>query len=103
MIKQNIIPSGLTLYQNYPNPFNPTTKIKFTIPNAADALNASTTNVLLKVYDLLGKEISTLVDEQKQPGNYEVDFDGSNLPSGIYFYSITSGKFHDVKKMILMK
>ena len=103
-------PKSFMLYQNYPNPFNPTTKIKFVIPNVADAFNASTTNVFLKVYDVLGNEIATLVDKHKPPGTYEIEFDarlphrqGSNLPSGIYFYSITSGKFHDVKKMILMK
>lgn len=105
--------TSFRLFNNYPNPFNPTTKIKFTVPrhggqaNAADAFNESTTNVLLKVYDVLGNEITTLVDEQKPPGVYEVEFDGSyvsrRISSGIYFYSLTSGKFHDVKKMILMK
>jgi hypothetical protein len=83
------------LYQNYPNPFNPTTTIRFTIPHRS--------NVTLKVYDMLGKEIATLVDEDKEPGGYSVNFDASGLPSGVYFYRIRAGEFNQTKKMVLMK
>ena len=88
------------LYQNYPNPFNPTTKIKYSIPfvETEHALFAQ-----LKVYDILGREVTTLVNEEKQPGNYEVEFNASSLPSGIYFYRLTSGVFSNTKKFILLK
>jgi len=62
-----------------------------------------TSNVMLKVYDVLGNEIATLVNEEKQPGTYEVEFDGRGLPSGIYFYQLKAGSFVETKKMILMK
>jgi hypothetical protein len=88
------------LYQNYPNPFNPITKIKFDIP-------AKTVGqTFLSVYDILGKEIATLVNESAlggQPGTYSVDFDGTNFPSGIYFYRLTAGDFLETKKMMLIK
>jgi hypothetical protein len=83
------------LDQNYPNPFNPVTTIRYQIPE-----QSFTT---LKVFDLLGREISTLVREDKSPGNYEVRFDASGLPSGIYFYKLQVGKFNETKKMILLK
>jgi hypothetical protein len=83
------------LEQNYPNPFNPTTKINYKLSD--DGL------VTLKIYDILGKEITTLVNEQKSAGRYEVEFDGDNLNSGIYFYSITAGSFTQTKKMMLIK
>ena len=85
----------LLLNQNYPNPFNPTTNIGFRI--------AEFGFVSLKFYDLLGREVATLVNEEKPAGSYEVKFDGSGLSSGIYFYKIQTGNFIDVKKMILMK
>jgi len=91
------IPQEYRLYQNYPNPFNPTTKIKFQISGTSAA------QTFLSVYDLLGREVATLVNEQLQPGTYEVDFDGSNYPSGIYFYKIISGEYSAVKKMIMLK
>jgi len=91
----NIIPDSFSLSQNYPNPFNPTTNIKFNIPKRD--------NVTLKVYDLLGKEVATLVNEKLQAGTYEVKFDGSNLPSGIYFYKLESESFRETKRMILIK
>ena len=78
------------LFQNYPNPFNPVTQIKYTLPSAA--------NVQIKVYNLLGNEIVTLVKEFKQAGNYEIEFDASNLLSGTYFYKIISGSFQTLKK-----
>ena len=89
------IPLKYNLSQNYPNPFNPTTKISYSIPKAG--------HVSLKVFDILGKEVATLVNEQKQVGIYEVIFNGSNYPSGIYFYKIKSGSFTQIKKIILLK
>ena len=83
------------LKQNYPNPFNPTTKIQFNI--------AEIGFVTLKIYDLLGNEITTLVNEEKPAGSYKVDFDGSELPSGIYIYRLISANFSDSKKLILLK
>ncbi len=90
---------NFSLSQNYPNPFNPTTKIKYSIP--AGLYN--TEKVQLKVYDILGNEITTLVNNQQQPGNYEVTFKGTNLSSGIYFYTIRVGTFISTKKMVLLK
>ncbi|HMQ98286.1 MAG TPA: T9SS type A sorting domain-containing protein [Ignavibacteria bacterium] len=89
------IPNYFSLAQNYPNPFNPTTSIKYSVPTAV--------NVSLKVYDLLGKEVATLVNEMKQPGFHTADFNASNLASGIYFYRIDAGEFTSVKKMMLVK
>ena len=83
------------LDQNYPNPFNPTTNIEFRIADFGFAT--------LKVYDVLGREVATLVNETKVPGNYEVKFNAANLPSGIYFYRIQAGSFVEAKKMILLK
>ena len=91
-------PNVLSLYtldQNYPNPFNPVTRIRYAIPQTA--------NVEMKVFDVLGREVETLVSELKSPGQYEVNFDGGNLASGIYFYRIEAGEFITTKKMILMK
>jgi subtilisin-like proprotein convertase family protein len=89
------IPSRYLLKQNYPNPFNPKTKIKYGIPKSG--------LVTLKIYDLLGKEITTLVNTVKEPGTYTVDFDASGLSSGVYFYRIESGEFTEIKKMVLLK
>ncbi|MCK7526103.1 MAG: T9SS type A sorting domain-containing protein [Ignavibacteriales bacterium] len=83
------------LEQNYPNPFNPTTKINYSIKEKG--------NVELKIFDLLGSEIATLVNEEKTPGNYEVFFDASNLSSGVYLYTIKAGSFVQTRKMLLMK
>ncbi len=91
----NTIPENFSLQQNYPNPFNPTTQINYSIP--------STQNVTLKVYDELGKEVATLVNKDQAAGNYTVDFNASNLASGVYFYRIQAGDFVQMKKMILMK
>ncbi len=88
------------LSQNYPNPFNPSTKIKFEIPGQARDDNALVT---LKVYDVLGNEITTLVNEDKPAGEYEVEFDGRDLTSGIYFYQLQAGALVKTKKMILLK
>jgi hypothetical protein len=83
------------LFDNYPNPFNPTTKIKYQLPELS--------KVKLTVYDVLGREVKILVNEEKPAGNYEVEFDGTNLPSGIYFYRIETSKFSDTKKFVLLK
>jgi bacillopeptidase F (M6 metalloprotease family) len=88
------------LEQNYPNPFNPSTKIKYSIPSN---LNRETSNVSLKVYDVLGNAVATLVNEQKPAGTYEVEFDASNLSSGIYFYRLAAGSRIQTKKLILLK
>ncbi|MCW8849250.1 MAG: T9SS type A sorting domain-containing protein, partial [Melioribacteraceae bacterium] len=96
----NIIPEQYSLSQNYPNPFNPTTIIKYSIPNFASNLNSS---VVLKIYDVLGREVRTLVNQVQKPGNYEVNFNASDLSSGIYFYSIKAGNFYQTKKLMLLK
>jgi hypothetical protein len=88
------------LWQNYPNPFNPTTKIMYSITAVRTSFAKS---IQLKVFDILGNEIATLVNEEKSPSNYEVEFDGSNLPSGVYFYRLQAGNFIDIKKFILLK
>ena len=89
------------LNQNFPNPFNPTTTIKYSIPNGVGSKHAFT--VQLKVYDILGNEVATLVNEQKAAGNYTVNFDASELSSGIYFYKLIANNFIETKKMILLK
>ncbi len=96
------IPTEFSLEQNYPNPFNPSTKIKFNIPNV-ETLRATSLQVILKVYDILGNEVATLVDEEKSAGKYEVEFNGGNLSSGIYYYTLRAGSFIETKKLILMK
>ncbi|HMQ99015.1 MAG TPA: YCF48-related protein [Ignavibacteria bacterium] len=89
-----------SLFQNYPNPFNPQTKIKFAVPSS---VKGQTSNVKLIIYDLLGREVTTLVNKELKPGTYEADWDGSNYSSGVYFYKIISGDFVETKKMVLMK
>jgi hypothetical protein len=97
-------PSSYSLSQNYPNPFNPNTKIRFEIPSYGFPIKTfGNDKVVLKIYDVLGKEIATLVNEALQPGSYEVTYDGSNLASGIYFYRLTAGEYVTTKKMILLK
>ncbi len=91
---------SFNLYQNYPNPFNPSTTIKYQIPKNE---KRKTINVRLTVYDILGREVTTLVNEAKQPGNYEVNFDASSLTSGMYFYELRSGNYRAVKKMLLLR
>jgi hypothetical protein len=89
------IPSNYKLFQNYPNPFNPETKIKFDI--------TKTGNTIIKIYDAAGAEIKTLINEQLQPGTYEAEWDGSNYPSGVYFYKFITSNFSETKKMVLIK
>ncbi|MCH8032515.1 MAG: T9SS type A sorting domain-containing protein [Bacteroidetes bacterium] len=93
--EKNLIVDEFNLFQNYPNPFNPTTTINFTISDLRFTI--------LKVYDILGTEITTLVNEEKPAGNYEVEFDASSLPSGVYFYQLKAGSSIETKKMILLK
>ncbi len=90
-----ITPTTYALEQNYPNPFNPSTTIRFSQPTA--------NNVTLKVYDVLGQEVATLLNGFQNAGTYEYTFDAKDLPSGVYIYSLTAGEFTAVKKMILMK
>ncbi|MCX6174180.1 MAG: T9SS type A sorting domain-containing protein [Ignavibacteriales bacterium] len=92
---ENRIPEGFVLEQNYPNPFNPTTKIKYSI--------STSSQVSVKVYDLLGREIEELVNEYKIAGNYEVQFNASSFPSGVYLYKLQSGSFIQTKKMLFLK
>lgn len=89
------IPNYYSLSQNYPNPFNPSTSIKFTLPEA--------NNVKLVVFDILGKEVTTLVNEFRNTGTYNVDFDASALSSGVYFYRLEAGNFTETKRMLLVK
>jgi flagellar hook assembly protein FlgD len=118
------IPNKVFLSQNYPNPFNPTTTIQYSVPTSSVISNPSKASgerspssvsghlnlethghasVLIIVYDILGREIKTLVNQQQNPGEYSVQFDGSNLPSGIYYYSLYTSKFSETKKLILLK
>ncbi len=96
------IPSEFKLEQNYPNPFNPSTKIKFSIPLLETHRDASLLTTL-KVYDVLGREVATLVNEYRDAGSYEVEFDGSQLASGVYYYQLKVGEFIETKKMIVIK
>jgi predicted phosphodiesterase len=92
---KNVFPGKYALSQNFPNPFNPSTKIQYSIPQSA--------NVVINVFDILGKEIETLVNEEKPAGTYEVEFNAANLPSGVYFYSLKTGSYVKTKKMLLLK
>lgn len=92
-----------SLQQSYPNPFNPSTKIKFTIPSVIANETKQSQLVTLKIYDVLGNEVATLVNEEKPAGSYEVNFDATSLSSGIYFYKLKAGNFAETKKMLLMK
>jgi hypothetical protein len=91
----SVIPSSYSLEQNYPNPFNNTSNLKFQIVNTGD--------VKLVVYDIMGHEVQTLVNEQLAPGKYETSFDGSQLTSGVYFYKLSTGDFSETRKMLLLK
>ena len=88
-------PAQFALLQNYPNPFNPSTVIRYRLPVAG--------HVKLTVYDILGREAGVLVDGQKGVGEYEVTWDAGNFPSGVYFYRLTSEKYSDVKKLLLLR
>jgi choice-of-anchor B domain-containing protein len=96
----NEIPGKFNLYQNYPNPFNPSTNIKFDIP---PNLEDRTSNVELKIYDGLGRQIAALLNEPLKPGTYEVEWNAPNFPSGMYLYVLTAGDYKQSAKMILLK
>ncbi len=96
------LPHDFSLYQNYPNPFNPTTKIKFNILNVETG-HAPSLQTKLVIFDLLGQEITTLLNKPLEPGTYEIEFDGSNLPSGMYFYKLQSAGRSITKKLMLLK
>jgi hypothetical protein len=91
----NQVPDKYSLSQNYPNPFNPTTKINFSIPKAG--------LISLKVYDMLGREVQSLVNQQLAAGEFIAEFDGAGLSSGTYFYRLQVGDFVQIKKMVLLK
>ena len=94
---------GFELYQNYPNPFNPSTRIRYSVPGVNASVTKQSSDVTLKIYDILGNEVLTLVEEDKPAGTYEILFNGSTLPSGVYFYQLRADGFTETKKMILMK
>ncbi|HEX7356665.1 MAG TPA: T9SS type A sorting domain-containing protein [Ignavibacteriaceae bacterium] len=98
-ILQYSFPIEYKLEQNYPNPFNPTTKIRYSIPSVGPELQ----NVNLTVYDILGNQIKTLVDEPQKTGYHEIDFNTSSLASGVYIYRLSAGNFVSVKKMMVLK
>ncbi len=94
------VPSKFEMSQNYPNPFNPTTKFEFSLPKQAI--------VMVKIFDIAGREVKTLLNEKMSPGKYKVDWNstdnsGRNVSSGVYFYRIIAGNFTETKKMILVK
>ncbi|MGB8317163.1 MAG: T9SS type A sorting domain-containing protein, partial [Ignavibacteriaceae bacterium] len=93
--KENIAVRKSELLQNYPNPFNPTTNIKFRI--------AEIGLVTLKVFDILGREVATLIDEEKPAGQYTINFNAAELASGVYFYQLKAGNFLRTKKLLLLK
>ncbi|PIS27099.1 MAG: hypothetical protein COT43_12090 [Candidatus Marinimicrobia bacterium CG08_land_8_20_14_0_20_45_22] len=92
---KSLTPNTFRLSQNHPNPFNPMTTFRYQIPEVA--------TVSLKIFDVLGNEVTTLINETKPAGEYQIVFDGTNIPSGIYFYKLTAGKYSETRKMILMK
>lgn len=100
---QEEIPTEFGLKQNFPNPFNPNTTIEYSIPKNVGTTRELSTQVLLKVYDVLGNEIATLVNETKQPGSYKVNFDAHGFPSGVYIYKLNTAGHSQVRKMMLLK
>ena len=92
---KNKIPTSYALYANYPNPFNPTTIIAYDIPN--------TSHVTLVIYDILGRQVAQLVNGERTPGRYQATFNAGGLPSGVYFYRLVAGTYHDTKKLLLLK
>jgi photosystem II stability/assembly factor-like uncharacterized protein len=97
------VPKSFSLYQNYPNPFNPSTKIKFLIPLLGGVSEGRGGLVNLTIYDILGREVATLVNESLKPGTYEVEFEGSNYASGVYFYKLITQDYSETRKLILLK
>ena len=94
-VEEGYVPESFSLQQNYPNPFNPSTKITFSVPQAGFTT--------LSVYNLLGEKVATLLSQELSAGKYTVDFNASNLSTGVYFYNLDSGDFSAIKKMIILK
>ena len=99
-VNNQTAPDGFMLSQNYPNPFNPVTNIRFDIPPPKGDRGRM---VRVIIYDLLGREVATLVNEHLNPGTYEVSWDGSNYPSGVYYYKLVTDSFTETRKMVLIK
>lgn len=95
-------PNEFSLEQNYPNPFNPTTKIAYSIPAGENSVNG-VYHITLKIYNVLGNEVAALINENKVPGEFETEFDGTNFPSGVYYYKLQMGSRTEVRKMLLLK
>ena len=93
--EEELQPLTFKLEQNYPNPFNPSTKIKYSVSQSS--------NVVIKVFDILGNEVETLLNEEKPAGTYEITWHAENLPTGVYFYQLKAGDFINTKKMLLLK
>jgi hypothetical protein len=89
------LPQGYALYQNYPNPFNPTTTILYDVPQQS--------HVIIRVFNMLGQEVQTLVNEEKNPGSYNLEFNAGELPSGVYYYRLTAGNYFEGKEMMLIR
>jgi len=104
-IENNIENKPIKFYlnQNYPNPFNPSTKIKFEIGPPLNPLLRNEGTVTLKIYDVIGREITTLVNEQLKPGTYEIEWNASDYPSGVYFYTLKTESYNETKRMALIK
>jgi hypothetical protein len=96
-------PKEFKLEQNFPNPFNPITTIQYQIPASPKSSPKERTSVTLRIYDILGSEVATLVNEEKEAGYYEVNWNASNLASGVYIYRLQTGSFVSVKKMMLLR
>ncbi len=94
-VEEDVLPKEFSLLQNYPNPFNPSTTISYSIPKESV--------VDIKVYNILGQEVRTLINQRQKPGTYKIIFEGKNLASGVYFYTIKAGEYNSVKKMLLLK
>jgi len=101
--KQDAVPQTFKLYQNYPNPFNPVTKIRFDVPTPLSPPEGGKKSVGLVIYDVLGREIAVLVNEELKPGSYEIEWDASNYSSGIYLCKLSGEEFAEIKKMTLIK
>jgi len=94
------IPKEFNLYQNFPNPFNPVTRIRFDV---AAKVRRETANVEMTIFDILGKEVEILVNEELKPGTYEVQWDATNFPSGIYYYTLSVGDYRETRKLVLIR
>ena len=94
-VASDAVPTQFVLDQNYPNPFNPAARIRYALPTSEQ--------VRLAIYDVLGREVTVLVDRQQAPGTYEVTFEAGDLPSGVYFYRLETGPFSEIRQMLLVK